>query len=44
MTELEKYLADFKEAVVNVYPISDKAFNLLAETVYIQQFKKMKFY
>jgi len=40
MTETEKYLADFKEAVVNVYPISDKAFNLLAETVHIQQFKK----
>lgn len=40
MTETEKYLADFKEAIVNVYPISDKAFNLLTETVHIQQFKK----
>jgi len=40
MTETEKYLADFKEAVVNVYPISDEAFNLLAETVHIQHFKK----
>ncbi|MDF2476361.1 MAG: cyclic nucleotide-binding protein [Massilibacillus sp.] len=40
MTETEKYLADFKEAIVNVYPISDKAFNLLTEAVHIQQFKK----
>ncbi|WP_333862703.1 Crp/Fnr family transcriptional regulator [Sphingobacterium sp.] len=40
MIEKEKYLADFKEAVVNVYPISDKAFDLLAETAHIQQFKK----
>lgn len=40
MTETEKYLADFKEAVLNVYPISDEAFNLLAETTHIQHFKK----
>lgn len=40
MTETEKYLTDFKEALLNVYPISDKAFDLLADTVYIQQFKK----
>ena len=40
MTETEKYLADFKEAIVNVYPISDKAFNLLTEAVHIQEFKK----
>ncbi|CAM3660383.1 Crp/Fnr family transcriptional regulator [Sphingobacterium prati] len=40
MTETEKYLADFKEAVVKVHPISDKAFNLLAKTVHIQEYKK----
>ncbi|WP_293907511.1 Crp/Fnr family transcriptional regulator [Sphingobacterium sp. UBA5670] len=40
MTETEKYLADFKAAVTSVYPISDKAFNLLAEPVYIKKFNK----
>ncbi len=40
MTETEKYLSDFKTAVTSVYPISDRAFDLLAQTVYIQQFKK----
>lgn len=43
MTETEEYLTDFKEAILNVYPISDKAFDLLADTVYIRQFKKMRF-
>ncbi|WP_312747288.1 hypothetical protein [Sphingobacterium multivorum] len=44
MTETEKYLADFKTAVTSVYPISDKAFDLLAETASFSSSRKMKFY
>ena len=40
MMETKKYLADFKEAILSVYSISDKAFDLLTANISIKHFKK----